>query len=201
MSRTSTIALAVLAAALVLPAAAAAKGASKASILGPKLKGTVVIPGDSERGGTPLAKIAEASAMPSAVFGQDPAHPMRASAPKGDLGPRYTISYVMPGPDRTSSIIRQDVYPYAKAGAVAYVKPNQVFWTSYKTHGGWYVGGTALKQSLIGIGLPATAPGGGGLSLPTGLLAGIAAAGAALILLLAAVRLRVGRRPEPATTA
>src|SRR5436305_6894210 len=197
MTRTTTIALAALAAALVLPAAAAAKGASKASIQGPQLKGTVVIPGDSESNGTPLAKVAAASAMPSAVFGQDPAHPMRATRPAGTLGPRYRISYTLPGPNRTSSVIHQDVYPYAKAGATTYVAPNQPFWNGYKTHGGWYVGGTVLKQDLVAIGLPASAPG-GGFSLPTSLLAGIAAAGAALVLLIfAALRFRLRRRPDP----
>ena len=60
-----------------------------------------------------------------------------------------------------------------------------------------WIGGTELKQSLIAAGLPASAPG-RGFSVPTGVLAGIAAAGAALVLLLvAALRFRLRRRPEP----
>ena len=57
MIRTTTLALAALAAALVLPAAAAGKGASKASLQGPHVKGTLVIPGDGESEGTPLGDV------------------------------------------------------------------------------------------------------------------------------------------------
>ncbi len=58
MTRSTTIALAALAVALVLPAAAAAKGASKASVQGPQLKRAIVIPGDGKSGGTPLGDLA-----------------------------------------------------------------------------------------------------------------------------------------------
>jgi hypothetical protein len=198
MIRSTTIAPAALAAALVLPAAAGAKGASRASVQGPQLKRAIVIPGDGESGGTPLGDLAQHAGFFPAVYGGQPSGSTFASPPKGDLGPRYQVTYVLPGPNGSSSLIHQDVYPYATVGAVSYVRPGQPFWGTQKTHGGWYIGGAALRADLVGIGLPAKAPTPGGITLHAGALAGIAAAGAALLLLiLGAFRLR--RRPQPAT--
>jgi hypothetical protein len=196
MIRKTTIALTVLAAALVLPAAAAGKGASKASLQGPYVKGTLVIPGDGESGGTPLGDVASHSGYFSGVFGQDPNHPMLASAPKGDLGPAYHVTYVVPGPNGSHGLIRQVIYPYAAGGAVSFMRPGQFVWEGQTTVGGWYRGGSALKQDLVALGLPVKAPDGGGFSLPVGAIAGIAAGAlAAVLLILAAFRLR--RRPQP----
>lgn len=197
MTRSTTIALAALAAVLVLPAGAAAKGASKASLQGPNVKHAIVIPGDGESGGTPLGNIAQDGGFFPAVYGGQQSSSTVATPPKGNLGPRYRITYVLPGPNGTKSLIHQDVYPYSSAGAVSYMPPDQPFWGTARTHGGWYVGGPALKADLIGLGLPAKAPSAGGFTFHAITLAGIAAAGAALLLLvLGAFRLR--RRPQPA---
>ena len=196
MTRKTTIALTVLAAALVLPAAAAGKGASKASLQGPQVKGTLVIPGDGESGGTPLGDVASHSGYFSGVFGQDPNHPMLASAPRGALGPAYHMTYVVPGPNGSRSLVRQTIYPYAAGGAVSYMRPGQFVWDGQTTVGGWYRGGSALKQDLVALGLPAKAPGDGGFSLPASMIVGIAAGIAALgLAIFAALRLR--RRPQP----
>ena len=196
MTRTTTIALTALAVALVLPAAAAAKGASKASLQGPNVKGTLVIPGDGESGGTPLGNVAQHAGYFSVAFGNDPLHPMMASAPKGPLGPAYHVTYVVPGPNRTSSLVHQTLYPYAAGGAASYMPAKQPFMGGVLTAGGWYRGGSALKHDLVALGLPAKAPGSGGSSLPASLLGGIAAGAAALLLaILAALRIR--RRPQP----
>src|SRR5438105_9812890 len=157
MTRSTTIALAALAAALVLPAGAAAKGASKASLQGPNVKQAIVIPGDGESGGTPLGNIAQDTYFFPAVYGGQQSGSTVATPPKGDLGPRYRITYVLPGPNGTKSLIHQDVYPYAAAGATAYTPSGQLFWGTQRTHGGWHVGGPALKADLIGLGLPAKA--------------------------------------------
>lgn len=190
------IALAVLTAALVLPAVAAAKGASKASLQGSTVKGTLVIPGDGESGGTPLGDLAVHSGYFSGVLGQDPLHPMLTSAPKGPLGPAYHVTYVVPGPNGSASNIRQTLYPYASGGAVSYMRPGQVVWEGQTTVGGWYRGGPEMKSDLVALGLPVKAPGGGGFGVPAGLVGGVAAGAVALALLLfAALRLR--RRPQP----
>jgi hypothetical protein len=196
MTRKTTMALAVLAAALVLPAAAAGKGASKASLQGPHVKGTLVIPGDGESGGTPLGAVASHSGYFSGVFGQDRNHPMLASAPKGPLGPAYRVTYVVPGPNDSRSLVRQTIYPYAVGGAVSFMRPGQFVWAGQATVGGWYRGGSTLKQDLVALGLPVQAPAGGGFSLPAGAIGGIAAGAIALVLLIFGA-LRVRRRPQP----
>jgi hypothetical protein len=196
MTRTTTIALAALTAALVLPAAAAAKGASRASLQGPNVKGTLVIPGDGESGGTPLGNVAVHSGYFTAAFGHDPRHPMLASKPKGALGPAYRVTYVVPGPDGSSSLVRQTLYPYAEGGAVSYMPSKQPFMGGQLTAGGWYRGGSALKQDLVALGLPAKAPGSGGFTVPASVIAGIAAGAAALLLAIFAA-LRIRRRPQP----
>ena len=79
------------------------------------------------------------------------------SRPAGKLGPgtRFaTSSRARPAkPDR----IEQDLYPYAAGGAVTYLKPGQPIF-DWKTTGGWYYAGSALKQTLVRAGLPKVAP-------------------------------------------
>ena len=176
---------------LALPAVAAAKGPSAASVTGPGLE-TISLSGDGEGIGG-FGGLVEAAGFFPAMFTQVP-DPMLSSRPKGNLGPRYTITWVVPGPN-SKSRITQDVYPYAQPNAVTHMKSGQHFWEQDRTHGGWYVGGAGLKQSLVSAGLPAQLASGDGSGLSTGALAGIAAAGAALLglALLAAVRIR--RRP------
>lgn len=190
--------------ALAVPAAALAKGASEATIEGPGLEGKVVVPGNGEDGGaSTLGRLAELAGFFPAVFRQTP-NPMLTARPGLRLGPRYTVRYVMPGPSPTPSIIEQDVYPYAKPFPVSYTKPGQTYWDGQKTFGGWYQSTPELKQALTAIGLPATAPSGGGnagfwSSTPQliGTFGGIAAA----VLAVAAIAVIVRRRRlQPATS-
>jgi hypothetical protein len=185
--------------ALALPASALAKGASEATIEGPGLDGTVVIPGNGEDGGaSTLGRLAEQAGFFPAVFGRTP-NPMLRSKPKVTLGPRYTVRYVMPGPGATS-VVQQDVYPYARPYPVTYTKPGQMFWDGQRTFGGWYEGWPDLKQTLVDVGLPTSPPsddvGGFWSSTPRviAIFAGIAAAVLATIALV--VR---RRRMQPAT--
>jgi hypothetical protein len=146
----------VLAAALAVPAAAAAKGPESASIEGPG--GSIAVSGDGEGGaGTPLGNLVENGGFFPAVFARSP-DPMLARRPSGDLGPRYTVTYVVPGPGGDSRI-EQDVYPYAQPTAVTYMRPGQRFWGGEQTHGGWYVATGDLTTS---VGLPETPPTGRG---------------------------------------
>src|SRR4051794_37954209 len=155
--RKTTIALAVLAAALALPTAAAAKGPDRASIRGPGLNGSITIPGNGEGGpGTPLGNLVQFGGWFQVVFGQQPDGRLQ-SRPKGDLGPRYTVVYRMPGPGTKPSRIVQYVYPYAKPDPVTYMPSGQRFWDQ-QTLGGWIDADVLLKQSLVRVGLPPTAP-------------------------------------------
>jgi hypothetical protein len=168
----------VLAAALAVPTAAAAKGPESATVDGPG--GSIAVSGDGEGGrGTPLGNLVENGGFFPAVFARSP-DPMLTRRPSGDLGPRYTVTYVVPGPGGDSRI-EQDVYPYAQPTAVTYMRPGQRFWGGEQTHGGWYVATGDLTTS---VGLPETAPSGGDSSRRpwrAGALALVVALGAAVL--------------------
>jgi hypothetical protein len=196
--------------ALTLAAPAAAKGPDEATVTGPGLDGGKIVfrsgGGDPEFG-TQFGDFVEAVGFFPAMFRTIP-DPMVDTKPKGSLGPRYRIVYRVPGPDGDRATIRQDVYPYAAAGVVSYMKPGQPFFGgSERTRGGWFVAGHPTKETLVAAGFPRSAPSGGGGSW----LDPVAAPLAAVLLLalvlglaVAAVRLprwRAQRRSTSATSA
>lgn len=192
--------VALVCAALVLPAAAHGKGASEAKIEGDGLAGGSVTV-TSDGGGDPsagprLGRLAEASGFYPGAFAQQP-NPMEPSRPQGDLGPRYTVTYTMPGPNNELDELRQEIYPYADGGPVTYMPPKQEFFGNMRTRGGWFRGYADLKPLLAELGVPATPPSGstGSRLLVSWPAAGVVAAlvaavGAALVLL-------ARRRPGP----
>jgi hypothetical protein len=198
------IRLAVLAAAalsLVLAAPALAKGPSEATINGPGLKGGGIhlkSGGGDPQSGTPLGNLTEYGGYFPATFGQEP-DPMLAKQPKGELGPKYSVVYKVPGPNGTTARIDQDLYPYATPSPLTYTERGQTFFDNQKTHGGWFTAPPELKTTLVASGLPRAAPSGtsddGWLpSWPatTGILV------AALAIALATLAFAVRRRPGPA---
>jgi hypothetical protein len=140
-------------AALALPATAFAKGPDEAKITGPGLDNAIVVSGPEEDG-SPMMTFADAAGFFPAVFGQQP-DPMLPGRPKGDLGPRYTIEYNVPGPEGKDYSISQDLYPYALPSAVTYMKAGQEIF-DMTTVGGWWAD-ASLKDQLIALGLPKTA--------------------------------------------
>jgi hypothetical protein len=140
-------------AALALPATAFAKGPDEAKITGPGLDNAIVVSGPEEDG-SPMMTFAGAAGFFPAVFGQQP-DPMLPGRPKGDLGPRYTIEYNVPGPEGKDYSISQDLYPYALPSAVTYMKAGQEIF-DMTTVGGWWAD-ASLKDQLIALGLPKTA--------------------------------------------
>lgn len=150
--------LAALAAVLAMPSVAAAKGPSAATITGPGLAKPVHINGYGEGdSSTPLGVLVTEGGFFAQVFQQTPKMTLRAK-PQGVLGPRYTVTYTVPGGNTSDSILRQDLYPYARYGPVTYMKPGQKFWEVNSTQGGWYQGTLQLKRALVKAGLPARAP-------------------------------------------
>ena len=150
----------VIAAALValaVPAIAAAKGPASASISGPGLGQPLVVTGDGEGLDTRLGTLAMSSGFFPQLFGQLP-DPTLATRPRGRLGPRYTVVYVVPGPNGIRSRIVQHLYPYAKPVVLTYMKPRQRFWEGDLAHGGWYRASAGLKRMLVRAGLPTRAP-------------------------------------------
>jgi hypothetical protein len=85
---------------------------------------------------------------------------MLEERPAGALGPRYTVAYVMPGPNNERDTLVQELYPYARPAPVSYVEPGQRFWTTEETRGGWFVASPNLRDLLVTAGLPATPPAG-----------------------------------------
>ena len=157
------IAATVLGAALALPTLAAAKGPASASITGPGLSRSLAITGQGEGGtGTPLGALVDAGGFFPQMFGQTP-DPTMQTRPKGTLGPRYRVMYIVPGPNSIQSRVAQDVYPYAKPTPLTYMKPGQVFWGGRKAHGGWFRASATLRTMLVRAGLPRTAPAQAGL--------------------------------------
>lgn len=188
MKRLVTIATAITVLAAVVATSALAKGASEAMITGPGLGDGISLAGEGFGGGDRLAQLAEETGFYPAVFVTSP-NPMLSPRPAGELGPRYIITYEMPGPTG-SSRLRQDVYPYAKPSPLTYVEPGQRYFATEKTVGGWYVASPTLKQNLVAIGLPESSPAGGdGPAFPwtvievatAALVAAAAALGAVLV--------------------
>jgi hypothetical protein len=188
----------VTAAALMLPAAAFAKGPVEATIAGPGLDGTVTVGGNGEDGGvSALGRMVENAGFFPLAFSMEP-DPTTAQPPQGDLGPRYTVVYSVPGPEGTSRVTAE-LYPYADP-PVVHMAPGQPLFEGRTTHGGWILAADGLKPALEALGLPETAPptgspDTGGFLVDTwlvALLAGIALA------LVAASGVFLARRPRTA---
>jgi hypothetical protein len=178
---------AALAAVLSFPAAAAAKGPSAASITGPGLRHALSIQGYGEGGNdTALGILVSEGGFFPQAFGGTPT--ATTSQPVGSLGPRYEVTYTVPGGTQGDSTLRQDLYPYALQGPVTYMAPAQKFWDTQSTPGGWYRGTVQLRRSLVKAGLPPRAPvrrtrAERKIGVAAGAGAGVAFAAGALILL------------------
>lgn len=140
-------------AALALPATALAKGPSEASITGPGLDKAIVISGP-ESEGSPMMDFAEAAGFFAAAFEQTPTL-TTPTRPKGDLGPKYSVEYTVPGPDGGTQVIHQDLYPYAQPAAYTFMASGQAIF-DFQTGGGWFTD-SRLKEILVSTGLPKTA--------------------------------------------
>ncbi|HEU4941859.1 MAG TPA: hypothetical protein VFT18_01235 [Gaiellaceae bacterium] len=179
-------------AALVLPSAALAKGPSAATMEGPGGGAGISFGGDEGSG--PLGQLTEQAGFFPAVFGQEP-NPMLAGRPKGDLGPKYTITYTVPGGGGEFTV-RQDVYPYADPSPVTYLAPGQKVF-DLTTRGGWFQAGPDLKTTLVSAGLPASpraASSSDDASFPTTTVGLLALA----LLLVLSTGLLLRRRARPA---
>lgn len=192
--RTSLVLTTALLASLALPSLAAAKGPAAATMSGPGISAKHFT-GDSEGGtGSPLGALTMDGGFFQQTFGQVP-DPTLARQPKGSLGPRYRITYDVPGPSGGRSVLQQDFYPYAGPGPLTYMRPDQKFWSGVRTHGGWFIAKTSLPRLL---GLPAQPPTSGGTHVWrwVGIAGGILVLAAALGLLL--LRLRPRAKPVSA---
>jgi hypothetical protein len=177
--------------ALLAPGVAAAKGPSAASISGPGLRHAIAINGYGEGDPTsPLGILVMEGGFFQQAYEQTPSQTTPAP-PRGRLGPRYDVTYTLPGPSNSSKL-RQDLYPYAAGGPVTYMAPGQMFWGTNSTPGGWFRGTAQLKRMLLKAGLPARAPTRkGNRDHTVGMAVGTGVAAAGLLALL------YRRRPVP----
>jgi hypothetical protein len=154
--RRHLVVTAAFAVALVFAGVAAAKGPESASISGTGVN-SLAVRGQGEMGpGTPLGALVDLGGYFPQMFGQVPDLTLKAQ-PKGTLGPRYLVTYVVPGPNGIKSRVVQELYPYAKPVPLTHMK-RQVFWKSQTTHGGWFRASADLKRALVRAGLPAAPP-------------------------------------------
>jgi hypothetical protein len=154
-----------VAAAISLATPALAKGPSQASITGPGLVHAIVVSGNGEPGeqGT-LAVLAGQTGLFTALFGADitgvPQTPtsLRTPPPKAAIGPRYTVSYTVPGvtpqPGEQFGRIVQALYPDAIGGPVIYTPPGQDGFSQPLQVTGWLRASPQLTRTLAQLGVP-----------------------------------------------
>lgn len=210
MKRLAPVTLTIVLAATLIPAAALAKGEGgsswQARIEGSGLDEPILLGGNGRPGGDLVVRLAETTGLFTAALGRRSGwspDPMLRDRPKGDLGPSYTITFVMPGPNGKVARLAQDLYPYAKLSPVPYIAPGQTvtytaagqrFFSGEKTRGGWYVATTYLEDNLVAAGLPENPPtGGGGSKLPWTVIGALVAFGLGLVLAALLIR-RHGQR-------
>lgn len=141
---------------LALPGVAQAKGANKATVKGDGLAVPIRFTGNGEPGsGSKLGRLSDATGIFPSVFETYP-NPTSDEAPGGELGPRFTIAWHFPGPAASGSVVKQDVYPYAPGGAMAFVEPGQALWDQEVT-GGWFRATDDLLPVLKKEGFPSRA--------------------------------------------
>jgi hypothetical protein len=169
----------VLVLALVLPAAAAAKGPASGHITGPGLDRPIELTGHGEPGsvGT-LGRVAEQSGLFAALGGSRSVFGTNVQRyPKVDLGARYTAWFTMP--DADARTVRVYLYPHARPVPVTYVPTGQQPFGTGTMGGGWYVADDDLVSTLREAGLPpprqASATD-GGFDLPSSFIAAALAA-------------------------
>ncbi len=208
MRRVALATTAVALAALLTPAATLAKGPLEAALEGPGLDEPVRFiwtysdAGDDARR-APIEHLALATGYFTAIFADasqetfDAAsNALRARRPRGDLGPRYTLTYRLEGPGLDHGIV-QDVYPYAKPRPVTYVPPSQY----PNILGSWFVADESLTTALVRAGLPRHAPASDGSVHVRWAVIGSLAAFAAMLILTAGLRPRIRGQADARPTA
>lgn len=147
-SRTLIVVCGMVAAIVVLPGAAEAKGIQRATVTGPRLESPITFTLDN--GVDPFVN--ETGIYPS-LFETQP-NPVVQSQPVDALGPRYDIEYVMKMPHHKAIIAHQDLFPYAQPDPVLYTAPGQRTIDNSESVGGWYTSSQSLLMLLIERGLP-----------------------------------------------
>jgi hypothetical protein len=169
---TSLVAGTAIAVTAAVATPALAKGATQATITGPGLARPVTVSAQGEAlpgQGDTLSGLAEQTGLFMTLFGPgsrmpDEPTPLRTPPAAASLGPKYTLTYTVPGvpdPSQTGGHIRQYLYPRAAGGPVIYTLPGQQGFGQPLQAAGWLRGTPQLTATLIRLGVPA------GASLPS----------------------------------
>jgi len=169
---------AAIAVAVALATPALAKGTTQASITGPGLARPVIVSAAAGSEALPgqgdaLSSLADQTGLFMMLFGPDtgdgymPDKPFRLRTPPAaaTLGPKYTVTYTVPGitpaPGQASGQVRQYLYPHAAGGPVIYTLPEQQGFGQPLQVTGWFRGTPQLTATLTRLGVHA------GASLPS----------------------------------
>jgi hypothetical protein len=172
---TSLAAGAAIAVMVALATPALAKGTTQASITGPGLAHPVTtsVAAGSEalpEQGDALSSLADQTGLFTVLFGPnigdvrmpDMPSQMRTPPAAATLGPKYTLTYTVPGitpaPGQARDQIRQYLYPHAAGGPVIYTLPGQQGFGQPLQATGWLRGTPQLTATLTRLGIPAGAP-------------------------------------------
>jgi hypothetical protein len=175
---TSLAAGAAVAATVAVATPALAKGTTQASITGPGLARPVIVSVAAASEALPeqgdaLSSLADQTGLFTVLFGANigdvavPDQPSRLRTPPAaaTLGPKYAVSYTVPGitpaPGQAHDQIRQYLYPHAAGGPVIYTLPGQQGFGQPVQATGWLRGTPQLTATLTRLGIPA------GASLPS----------------------------------
>ena len=152
-----------IAAAVTFATPALAKGPSQARITGPGLARPIAVSGSGEPGQPGvLSTLATQTGLFTAMWGANAITPAQAPVihtppPQASLGPRYTITYTVPGvppqPGEQYGRIRQDLYPRAVGGPVSYTPPGQQGFGGPLQHSGWLRASPHLPRTLARLGV------------------------------------------------
>jgi hypothetical protein len=159
---------------VALATPAFAKGATQASITGPGLARPVIVSAADGSEALPeqgdaLSGLADQTGLFTVLFGPSigdihmPDIPSRLRTPPAaaTLGPRYIVTYTVPGitpaPGQTIDKIRQYLYPRAAGGPVIYTPPKQQGFGQPLQITGWLRGTPQLTATLTRLGVPAGA--------------------------------------------
>jgi hypothetical protein len=162
---------AAIAVTVALATPALAKGTTQASITGPGLArpvtisaaaGSEALPGQ----GDTLTSLAEQTGLFTVLWGPGSGtpynpSPLRTPPAAATLGPKYTVTYTVPGvtpaPGQTDGQIRQYLYPHAAGGPVIYTLPGQHGFDQPLQATGWFRGTPQLTATLTRLGIPTRA--------------------------------------------
>jgi len=170
---TSLAAGTAIAVAAAVATPALAKGPTQASIAGPGLGRPIAIsaPGEGLPGQSdPLSSLAGQTGLFTVLFGpgsgsgtQDEPSPLRTPPAAASLGPKYTLTYTVPGvtpePGQPDGQVRQYLYPRAAGGPLIYTGPGQQGFGQPLQAAGWLRGTPQLTATLTRLGVPAGPPG------------------------------------------